>query len=751
MSLRRIRRYASSALVPLVLSFAGYAQQGDGGAYSNYMVLPKGESLDEIVRDAAHVVPSPRQWEWQKMEFIGFIHFGMNTFVNQEWGNGSANPALFNPTAFNPHQWVETAKQAGMKMLILTAKHHDGFCLWPTKYTNYSVRKSPWKNGKGDVVKEVADACREGGLKFGIYLSPWDRHEPTYGDSPKYNQHFRDQLRELLTNYGEIAEVWFDGANGEGPNGKKQVYDWKSYYSLIRELQPNAVIAIMGPDVRWVGTESGYGRDTEWSVLPAADINMDSIAAHSQQVPLDAAFVPRDLMGEDLGSRDRLRGATALAWYPAESDVSIRPGWFYRASEDARVKSPQKLVDIYYSSVGRNSVLLLNVPPDKRGLICRSDIASLKGMHAILKQTFATNLLAGAHIEASNERKGHEAMTMIDGDGSTYWITDEGVDSAVIRFDLARKETMDRALLQEYVRAGQRIERFHFDAWDGVSWVRFASGTTVGYKRLLRFAPVTTSAVRLVIEQSRWSPSLSAVGLFASPPVVRATPDGGPFGDSVRVSLNVDRGEFPIHFTLDGSSPTLQSPLYSGSIVLRRSTTVKAIPEVSGEAGGEGLEARFTRCWPAHSIALEQTFSPKYPASGPATLIDGKRGNPDELNKDWLGFEGQNLTAILDLGKVQTIHTVTLGCLQRQNSWVFLPKEIQVAVSSDRTRWKNVTRKTHPLKKSDNVSTRDFTATIKPVDARYVKIIATNPGTCPPWHPGAGGKAWMFVDEIVVK
>ena len=470
----------------------------------NYALIKPGEPLEQIVRQAANVVPSPRQLAWQEREFIAFAHFGLNTFTDREWGEGKENPSSFNPTGFDARQWVKVIKAAGMKMLILTAKHHDGFCLWPSKYTEHSVKNSPWRNGKGDVVKEVAQACRESGTQFGVYLSPWDRHERTYGDSPAYNEHFRNQLRELLTNYGVVSEVWFDGACGEGPNGKKQVYDWQSYYRVIRELQPQAVIAIMGPDVRWVGTESGYGRETEWSVVPNLLLNPDAIAAPSQQNPIDAALVPRDLTDEDLGSREKIRNATALVWYPAETDVSIRPGWFYHQSQDAQVKSPEKLVDIYYSSVGKNSVLLLNIPPDKRGRINEADIKSLMGMRRILDRTFKTNLVEDARVTS-------------DRSNATYWTTEDGVESAVLELDLPKERTFDRAMLQENIRLGQRVEAFRLEAWDGKVWKEFTKGTTIGYKRLLRFPAVTANKVRLVIDASRTSPTLASFGLFKSP------------------------------------------------------------------------------------------------------------------------------------------------------------------------------------------------------------------------------------------
>jgi alpha-L-fucosidase len=481
----------------------------------NFAVISPGESLDNIALKAAQIVPSARQLAWQEMELIAFAHFGMNTFSDREWGEGTENPALFNPTEFDARQWVKALKGAGMKMVIVTAKHHDGFCLWPSRYTGHSVKNSPWRGGKGDVIRELAEACQEAGVNLGIYLSPWDRHEPSYGNSPAYNEHFRNQLTELLTGYGEISEVWFDGACGEGPNGKRQEYDWWSYYRVIRQLQPKAVIFGMAPDLRWVGTESGYGRETEWSVVPLQLRDQDGTPAQTAKAPsLDDLFLPGDMTASDLGSRDAIKNARVLAWYPAETDVSIRPGWFYHEKEDGEVKTPEKLVDIYFSSVGRNSVLLLNVPPDKRGLIHENDIRSLTGMRRILDETFKTNLATDARIKASSEDKKHRAPLILDSDRSTYWTTNEGVESAILEFELPEKRTFDVALLQENIRIGQRIEEFILEAWDGKTWAPVAKGTTVGYKRLLRFPETTAQKIRLVISKSRTHPTLAAFGLF---------------------------------------------------------------------------------------------------------------------------------------------------------------------------------------------------------------------------------------------
>jgi alpha-L-fucosidase len=474
------------AWVMSFLLLASLVSAASAQSFCNRVAVDPNDTIKDIIYKAAHVVPSAQQLAWQEMEFIAFVHFGINTFTDREWGDGTEDPGIFNPTAFDACQWAETCKQVGIKMIISTAKHHDGFCLWPSNYTEHSVKNSPWRNGRGDVVRELAQACRQSGLKLGIYLSPWDRHEPTYGDSPRYNEYFKNQLRELLTGYGEIMEVWFDGACGEGPNGKRQEYDWNGYYQVVRELQLNAVIAIVGPDVRWVGNESGVARETEWSVQPA-----------------------------ELSTSVR-----ELKWYPAECDVSIRPGWFYHASENSRVKSLDELLDIYYKSIGRNSVLLLNIPPDRRGLIHENDVNRLKELREVLDATFKENLALGAAAAASNIRQQNPLYApdkAVDPDKNTYWMTDDWTDSATIEFDLGKDKTFNVVMLQEYIKAGQRVEQFLLEAWDGKDWRQFAQGTTIGYKRLLRFADVTTNRVRLRILKSRVCPTICNFGLFQAP------------------------------------------------------------------------------------------------------------------------------------------------------------------------------------------------------------------------------------------
>lgn len=493
---------AIQTLSLLVIFFISNAQQ------KNYVVINPTDSEETIVRKAATVVPSPRQLRWQQLELTAFFHFGMNTFSNKEWGNGKEDPQIFNPVNLDANQWVRVAKAAGIKQVILTAKHHDGFCLWPTKLTEHSVKNSPWKNGKGDVVKEVSEACKKFNMGFGIYLSPWDRNQPVYG-TDQYNDYFVAQLTELLTNYGRVDEVWFDGANGEGTNGKKQVYDFERWYKLIRKLQPSATIAIMGPDVRWVGTESGYGRETEWSVVPANNLDPAAIADNSQQA---INFKPQgDMMGDDLGSREKIKNAKGLVWYPAETDVSIRPGWFYHPEEDTVVKTPEKLMDIYFNSVGKNSVLLLNIPPDKNGLISKADVKSLEGFKKLRDKVFANNLAKSAAVNCKN---GINKIALLDGSYNTYFTTTENDTTTTIEFVLKGNKTFDMLLLQENITVGQRIEKFTLEYWDGTEWKKITAGTTVGYMRLLQFDAVTTGKVRLRIESSRLNPTIAEFGLY---------------------------------------------------------------------------------------------------------------------------------------------------------------------------------------------------------------------------------------------
>ena len=451
--------------------------------YTKSVTFPEGATAEQKIELASRVVPTKEQFEWQQMELTAFIHFGINTFTDQEWGDGTENPNLFNPTALDCEQWVTTLKRGGFKMVILTAKHHDGFCLWPTATTSHSVKSSSWREGKGDVVRELSEACRKYGLKFGVYLSPWDRNAKCYGDSPAYNALFIAQLRELLTNYGAVDEVWFDGACAEGPNGKRQEYDWESILATIHSLQPNAVTAIMGDDVRWVGNEGGRGRTTEWSVTPYTPKSVAGGVESNAALGLEE-------MSRDLGSRELVSRANGVNWYPSEVDVSIRPGWFYHAWQDDEVRSVANLVDIYYSSVGRNSVLLLNIPPDRRGLINEIDAERIAAFGDYLTENFNKSLIKGKN---------------------SYWRASAGESR---EFQVESGKMVNTLLLMEDISRGQRVEKFRVEALVNGRWHHLADGTTIGYKRLIRFSDCRAERIRVTIEECRTTANIESIGLY---------------------------------------------------------------------------------------------------------------------------------------------------------------------------------------------------------------------------------------------
>ena len=419
--------------------------------------------------------PSPAQLAWQRDELALFLHFGVNTFTDREWGDGREDPSIFSPSALDASQWARAARNAGARSLILTAKHHDGFCLWPTRTTSHSVAASPWRSGQGDVVREFVEACHTEGLRAGLYLSPWDRNNPAYGDSPKYNDLYCDQLTELLTHYGPIAEVWFDGANGEGPNGKRQIYDWPRFFRLVRQLQPNAVMfSDAGPDVRWCGNENGTAGDPNWST-----VNPDAVTVPGAEGP---------------GVTDALQHGdrAGTVWRPAEVDVSIRPGWFYHPAEDDRVRTVDNLESLYFSSVGRNGKLLLNVPPTRDGLLHSTDVARLALFHARLTSLFERDLVRDARRAPSVTAPGR----------------------ADVELDLGRAEPIGVARLGEDITRGQSVARYTLYGAVDRDWQVLSYGSTIGYAKLDRFEPVTVRRVRLAIEDAAGMPQGIAVKLY---------------------------------------------------------------------------------------------------------------------------------------------------------------------------------------------------------------------------------------------
>jgi alpha-L-fucosidase len=415
--------------------------------------------------------PTPAQLAWQRDELAMFLHFGVNTFTDREWGDGREDPSIFAPARLDARQWARVARAAGFRAMILTAKHHDGFCLWPTRTTRHSVAASPWRGGGGDVVREFADACRAEGLRPGVYLSPWDRNNPAYGDSSRYNDLYCDQLTELLTNYGPMAEVWFDGANGEGPSGRKQAYDWPRVWALVRRLQPDAVIfSDAGPDVRWCGNERGVAGDPNWSTVDPAS------------VPYPGASGPG--VTEVLQHGD----PNGTVWRPAEADVSIRPGWFHHAAEDDRVRTIDDLVDLYFASVVRNSKLLLNVPPTRDGVLHETDAARLAGFHDRLRALFSEDLAAGRRVRWRQAAQG-----------------------AAGELDLGAVHPVRLIRLEEEIAGGQSVSSFVVSGWKEETWTELARGATIGHARIVRCAPARVHRARVAIAGAR----RVAVRLFA--------------------------------------------------------------------------------------------------------------------------------------------------------------------------------------------------------------------------------------------
>ena len=470
-------------IVASMIAMLASCMGGGEKYYEKHAIIPDSATAEEIADIAARVIPTRNQLEWQQMELTAFLHYGINTYTNREWGDGKESPELFNPTAFDADQIVKSIKAGGFKLIILTCKHHDGFCLWPSQYTEHSVKNSPYK---GDIVKEISDACKKNGIKFGVYLSPWDRNAPCYGDSPKYNEYFINQLTELLTNYGEVSEVWFDGACGEGPNGKVQEYDWQAITETIHRLQPEAVTAICGDDIRWVGNESGKGRESEWNVTPLAP----KVYANAMQLRKELGI---DEVTRDLGSRELISKAKELFWYASETDVSIRPGWFYHESQNNYVRSLKNLVDIYFSSVGSNSSLLLNIPPTLEGKVHPTDSIRLKEFGDYIRAAFAEDYAIGGDKNLRVEQGGS------------------------VTLDVKKGAKVNTIMVQEDIAKGQRVESFKAELLIGGQWIEIGRGTTIGYKRLLRFPATEAEKVRVTIESTRRTAEISRIGLYYCP------------------------------------------------------------------------------------------------------------------------------------------------------------------------------------------------------------------------------------------
>jgi alpha-L-fucosidase len=645
-------------------------------------------------------IPSERQLAWHDMEYYAFIHFNMNTFTDMEWGLGGESPALFNPTELDARQWARVAKEAGMKGIIITAKHHDGFCLWPSKYTEHSVKNSPWKDGKGDVLKDLAAACKEYGLKMGVYLSPWDRNHADYG-KPEYVDYFHNQLRELLTDYGPIFEVWFDGANGGsgyygGANETRKIdnktyYQWDKAIEIVRELQPNAVIfGDGGPDVRWVGNEEGWANETNWSLLRRDEV----YPGWPKYVELRS--------GHEDGTH----------WVPAEVNVSIRPGWYYHPSEDHQVKSLSSLLAIYYHSLGRNGNFLLNLPVDTRGLVHETDIQQIMALKGQLEKDFATNVALNQAISTSNTRgksKTFAAEQLIDGDKTTYWATDDGIKEAAITLAFETPTEVNRLLLQEYIPLGQRVQSFTVEAEVEGNWIEIDKQTTIGYKRILRFSTVKASKIRVTITAAKAAPALSNMELYRAPnlltsPEIKRSIDGV-------VTLSASDEKVTVYYTLDGSDPTSASQKYTAPFTIEKPAILKVMAVDSEDNRQTEIITKPLdipkRDWKVISVTSGKKEETR-------KLMD------EEPTTFWATDEGVTTPQeiVIDLGQAYSLKGFTYWPIQERYPFGIIPN-YEFAVSTDNRNWRTVAQG-----EFGNISNSPVEQTIMftPVQGRYIKL-----------------------------
>lgn len=509
-------------------------------------------------------VPSDNQMRWQEMEYYAFIHYSLNTYTDQSWGYGNESLELFNPDNLDCREWARICKEAGMKGIIFTAKHHCGFCMWPSEYTEYSVKNTPWKDGKGDVVRELSEACKEYGLKFGVYLSPWDRNHASYG-TDEYITYFRNQLRELLSDYGPVFETWFDGAHGgTGYYGgadesrhieRKTYYQWKETFAMARELQPEIVIWNDGGDrgdLRWVGTEAGFVGETNWSQL-------------NKEGDVEWGMLHYGLEGGD-------------SWVSAEVNTSIRPEWFYHPSEDMKVKTVPQLMETWYNSVGRNATLLLNIPVMPDGSIHPTDRQRLKEFAQAREDAFAHNLAAKVKAESDECRGGCRRFApskAVDCKSDTYWTTDNEVLTGSIVMDFGKETAFNRFLVQEYIRSGQRVRSFVIEYMKDGEWKKIQEATTIGYKRILCFPTVTSRYLRFTITDSRACPMISNIEVYRAPQILEAPAVmRNKAGDIIIRPVD---SESTVLYTIDGTEPDMDSPVYDGPVSTEGKVVVNAM------------------------------------------------------------------------------------------------------------------------------------------------------------------------------
>lgn len=619
--------------------------------------------------EAVGPIPEARHLAWHDMQYYAFVHFNMNTFTDMEWGTGGEKPSQFDPSELDARQWARVAKDAGMKGIIITAKHHDGFCLWPTKTTEHSVKNSPWKDGKGDLLKDLSEACKEYGLKFGIYLSPWDRNAGNYGE-PEYVADFHEQLRELLTNYGDVFEVWFDGANGGsgyygGANETRKIdnktyYEWDKTTEIVRELQPNAVIfSDAGPDIRWVGTEEGWAEETNWSVMRRDEI----YPGWPRYVELRS--------GHEDGTH----------WLPAEVNTSIRPGWYYHKREDHQVKTLPRLVKTYYESIGRNGNFLLNLPVDARGLVHENDEAALMALKNQIDADFETELAQGKKITATDVRGNSSTYgveNVNDGDNNTYWATNVGINEASITIGFDAPTAVNRIILQERIPLGQRVKKFSVEAEiDGV-WKTIDTQTTIGYKRILRFETVEAAQVRVNFLEAKGPLAISNIALYRAPnflvqPEITRSKEG-------LISLTVPNKEVEIYYTLDGSEPTVNAKKYESPLLIDSPTALKVI---SYDAKSKKATSAISK----HIDITKKNWKVIKASSG--NLSEVERMIDENPQTFWATAEkvSKPQEVIIDLGEMNTLKGFTYWPIQERYPFGIIT-EYEFSTSRDGKSWK---------------------------------------------------------------
>lgn len=644
--------------------------------------------------------PSERQLAWQSLEYYAFIHFNMNTFTDMEWGTGGESPVQFDPSELDAMQWAKVAKEAGMRGIIITAKHHDGFCLWPTKTTDHSVVNSPWKNGQGDVLKDLSEACKAYGLKFGVYLSPWDRNHKDYS-KPEYVKVFHEQLRELLTNYGPVFEVWFDGANGGsgfygGANETRKIdnktyYQWDKAVAMVRELQPDAVIfSDGGPDIRWVGNEEGWANEINWSIMRRDEI------------------YPGWPRYKELRSGHE----DGTHWLPAEADVSIRPGWYYHPREDHQVKSLPHLLDIYYRSVGRNASLLLNLPVDHRGLVHETDVQQLMALRNQLDKDFASELAKGQQIMATDERQNSSefsAEKAIDGNPDTYWSTNDGVTSASLTLAFDKPTEVNRILLQEYIALGQRVQNFTLEAEIDGAWMEIDLQTTIGYKRILRFKTVKATRIRVNFIKSKGPLTITNLEIYGAPnllvpPEIERNKEG-------LVTLKIPDNAVEIWYTLDGSEPSTTSTKYSGPFLLSTPASVKAITVDPNNGDHSVIGAK------RFDIA-KKDWKVLRVSSG--DLNQASASIDDDSDTFWATEEGSSTPQeiVIDLGRIYDLTGFTYWPIQERYPFGIITA-YEFSTSTDNVNWIITATGEFGNVVNNRIEQRvDF----KPTKARYIKL-----------------------------